>query len=540
MSTTVAAEQPQGESSVTSDAPLEPTMNAITDTCSRFRVLIVGRSGVGKSSLINFAFGTKQAGVSDFHRGVASIDEEIISPGNDRFVLHDSEGYEPGEAENFNKLKNFIEKRTIETDVGKRLHAIWLCTPTPYAGGRVFEAGDDKIFDLDLHSVPVVIVFTKYDRLITSEEGEMMRGNVALDGATIVKKAKERASKTYKTVCVQQLKATFKGKGIPPYICVSVKDGYESTLQSLIKLTLKSMQFGDSSPAPSRFNVRDLFQRRPTPEQGPSSDDSISLIPAVIVGAAAQRVDMPSKITASIEYVTWSKSSFEADTLSQRWTEKFGSPLLNHKYWRGLASGAQFLGKTLEPCLQALHSDIVAVWNFSDVGPYLETMAFKANVSKVVQDLADPEIPNPNDALMDVTSKVASVMGAVTTFAHPGAVVVAPVVVGVLFAKWVYGVYKVTPSIVRCLMGYIVDLTIVMQRLFLLINPADSAPLTQVIVDSTLEGYDKSREKMEVHNQIREFVRDASIFRGMGKDRVFEQVVTLINKHSPRPQVSSS
>ncbi|KDQ56679.1 hypothetical protein JAAARDRAFT_194652 [Jaapia argillacea MUCL 33604] len=513
MSTIVTAEDGKAESSVASDAPLVPTMKVVTDACSRFRVLIVGRAGVGKSSLINVAFGTKQAAVSEFHRGVSSIDEEIISPENDRFVLHDSEGYEPGEVNNFTKLKDFIEKRTSEADVGKRLHAIWLCIATPYAGGRVFETGDEKIFDLDLHSVPVVIVFTKYDELIAWEEGELMKGTVRLDGAAVVKKAKERAAKTYKTVYVPQLKTIFKGKGIPPHAHVSVKLGYESTLQSLIQLTLKSMQFGDSSPAPNRFNVRSLFQRRSNQEQEPSSDDSVSLNQALIVGAAAQRVDIDSKITASID-------------------------VGRKKYWRGLASGAQFLGKTLEPCLQALHSDIVAVWNFSNVGAYLETTVFKGNVSKVVQDLADPETPNPNDALMSVAPKVPAAMGAVAAFAHPAAVVVAPVIVGVVFAKWVYGIYRATPGIIRCLMGYIVDLTIVMQRLFWLTHPADSAPLTKEKVDSTLEEYDNSNEKMEVHNRIVRFVSDAGIFRGMGKDRIFEEVVALIRAHSPPPQVS--
>jgi len=35
-------------------------------------------------------------------------------------------------------------------------------------------------------------------------------------------------------------------------------------------------------------------------------------------------------------------------------------------YWRGLASSANFPGKTLEACLQVLHADIVRIWNIQD------------------------------------------------------------------------------------------------------------------------------------------------------------------------------
>ena len=34
------------------------------------------------------------------------------------------------------------------------------------------------------------------------------------------------------------------------------------------------------------------------------------------------------------------------------------------EYWRGLASGANFLGKDLRQCLEVIHDDIVDIWNF--------------------------------------------------------------------------------------------------------------------------------------------------------------------------------
>lgn len=45
----------QDESAV-SDAPLQPTIIEIYAECPRFRILVIGKSGAGKSSLINMAF----------------------------------------------------------------------------------------------------------------------------------------------------------------------------------------------------------------------------------------------------------------------------------------------------------------------------------------------------------------------------------------------------------------------------------------------------------------------------------------------------
>ena len=34
------------------------------------------------------------------------------------------------------------------------------------------------------------------------------------------------------------------------------------------------------------------------------------------------------------------------------------------EYWKGLASGANFLGRDLRQCLAVIHNDIVEIWNF--------------------------------------------------------------------------------------------------------------------------------------------------------------------------------
>lgn len=35
-------------------------------------------------------------------------------------------------------------------------------------------------------------------------------------------------------------------------------------------------------------------------------------------------------------------------------------------YWSGLAAGAKFMGMKLDRCIDILHSEIIATWNFLD------------------------------------------------------------------------------------------------------------------------------------------------------------------------------
>ncbi|KIN97799.1 hypothetical protein M404DRAFT_886069 [Pisolithus tinctorius Marx 270] len=55
--------------------------------CRRLRILVVGQSGVGKSTLIKQTFGIEQSSAG-YSAPTADIERELISPQNDQFVLH--------------------------------------------------------------------------------------------------------------------------------------------------------------------------------------------------------------------------------------------------------------------------------------------------------------------------------------------------------------------------------------------------------------------------------------------------------------------
>ncbi|KAF8221392.1 hypothetical protein L208DRAFT_693712 [Tricholoma matsutake] len=118
---------------------LDYRLSSDADHCRhRFRILLIGKSGVGKSSLINHIFSVEYDTVSHREHGICDISKEIMSPQNPCFVVHDSQGFEPGVVDNLNLVKTFPQQRD-NGELNDQVHAIWLCIQVPFAGGRVLE-----------------------------------------------------------------------------------------------------------------------------------------------------------------------------------------------------------------------------------------------------------------------------------------------------------------------------------------------------------------------------------------------------------------
>jgi len=118
-----------------------------------------------------FNIDPKDTGVEHYQAGKATIETEYTSPANDRFILHDSQGFESGSNTNRDSVVEFIKKRCVGTDELKnRLHAIWLCIETPRTGSRLLQRGDEEILQIARDdptlNVAIVIVFTKFDLLV--------------------------------------------------------------------------------------------------------------------------------------------------------------------------------------------------------------------------------------------------------------------------------------------------------------------------------------------------------------------------------------
>ncbi|KAJ8587349.1 hypothetical protein M405DRAFT_821775 [Rhizopogon salebrosus TDB-379] len=205
----------------------------------RLRILVIGKTGVGKSSLIHHAFGVENALASNFERGQVDIDTEFIPPQNDRFVLHDSEGFEAGEEHNVDIVRQFIKRRGNMRNLGERLHAVWLCLETPRAGGRLMETGTEDFLKLKgdgrLGNIPVIVVFTKYDGLINQFDYDLGPSGDGLNDHDIKQLVERRAGIKLRDTCIRPVER-FAGSGIP-IAAVSTEAGYEGSLIQLIQMT---------------------------------------------------------------------------------------------------------------------------------------------------------------------------------------------------------------------------------------------------------------------------------------------------------------
>ncbi|KAG2097246.1 uncharacterized protein F5147DRAFT_763408 [Suillus discolor] len=94
-----------------------------------FRILVIGKTGVDQSSLINHVFGADETAentiIARDKPGEASIDHEFISPQNDRFIDH---------------------RRDMSPQ--HQLHAVWLCFQIPRASAHLLETGAEEFLTL--------------------------------------------------------------------------------------------------------------------------------------------------------------------------------------------------------------------------------------------------------------------------------------------------------------------------------------------------------------------------------------------------------
>jgi len=215
-----------------------------------FRVLAVGRSGVGKSSLINRVLGITKAKVSHLKAGESDITQEYVSPRNKNFILHDSNGFEPGDLVNYNVVRDFILERSKSRAPENRIHAIWLCTETPPAGGRVFEKGDEMLvaFAYEI-KVPLIICFTQYDRLVRTKAAELEEDEGIID----VARYEDDAHKAFLKCLglVQRTITRYLKVPMPRYCKVSVRPRFPADVTDLVKATVDIIDHG-LTPSQSR------------------------------------------------------------------------------------------------------------------------------------------------------------------------------------------------------------------------------------------------------------------------------------------------
>ncbi|KAH9018535.1 hypothetical protein EDB85DRAFT_2294485 [Lactarius pseudohatsudake] len=421
----------------------------------RFRILVLGKSQSGKSSLINAVFNMTAATGSQ--HGNADINVGF-SPGDNRYlIVHEYSGFESGDAQSLQTIRDFISYRTdADRSASERLHAIWICVPISDAieGGL----GDGVKAILGMKKVPVLIVFTKFDLLVSRVQFEITRGDIQTHEHPGV-----RAHAMYENLCGSLFHRDPKDV---PAVIFSEKPAYRyligeltSTTHAIIKADAHHFAGG-----PTSSQVR---QRPP-------------ITPVLLAWSIAQRVSHEIIIHASIE-------------------------VGRSRYWRSLGSSKDFTDQTLASCVNVIHEDIISVWNFGDGERYLSSTDFMARMSHLVGDLAGPPAISP---VLDSNGTATTPM-----------------------AQWVNGPYQ--NKNIRCIMAYIVDLTVILHGLF---APTRSVSATKV--QSAVKNYAESSSRSLIHNDIRNFVTEipSAYQTYQKKDTIVEKIIDLVKQNcAPTP-----
>ncbi|KAJ7205726.1 hypothetical protein GGX14DRAFT_644217 [Mycena pura] len=476
--------------------PLES--DKILDECPRLRVLVVGKvgcgsrivcssdpsilqSGAGKSSLISCQ------SVSHGMRGVSDINKEIKSDQNPRFVLHDSMGFEPGETQNFNSIKTFLQPRSRDTALLKdRVHVI--CT-SGFASRSLL-------------------------RGVASLRPEMktflnLQSNL-MAGATSEERAKA-AYIDFQKLCVEPLYEI--NKNLP----------HAQTSGTLI-CHMNGRLSGRSSARPNWDALDNLIKT--TRELIETRFGST----AWIVSAMAQRTSVEEKTNGAI-------------AVGMR------------SYWEGLASSAKFPGWKLETCLNTVHKEMTDSFNLYDPDDVryipLGVTAFHHRLCQLLQrpeflkkirtlaQLVTPDASETESSLPNFT-QIQTIVGIAVA---AGVAVAVPAIAAIGLSAWFIHLlattYKNTPEILRCFMGYIVDLSLVMDQLFHITLARAARPLTDKEIDEALENY-KNARLGAVHRKIRAYAGKATISQILVAGPAEAKVKELIREYSSDLRVIST
>ncbi|WP_252512886.1 GTPase [Acinetobacter brisouii] len=144
-------------------------------THTNYNIAIIGQTGVGKSSLINYLFGGKVASsgigrpvtINGFHEIEHKIKDMSVK-------IYDSWGLEVGKEEQWLKeLGDELKKRGIDKPASDWFHSIFYCIAA--SGGRIQDADSQIIKKLMGENYKVSVVLTKADSLTEEEEAEFIK-----------------------------------------------------------------------------------------------------------------------------------------------------------------------------------------------------------------------------------------------------------------------------------------------------------------------------------------------------------------------------
>jgi uncharacterized protein (DUF697 family)/predicted GTPase len=124
----------------------------------KINIIIAGKTGVGKSTLINCVFRGDLAKTGS-GKPVTQQIEEIAKDGHPITII-DSKGLELKDYKKiFEDLKDYIQERSNDHDENKHIHAAWVCIQE--GGDRVEDAEKELCELLKSQGIPIIVAVTK-------------------------------------------------------------------------------------------------------------------------------------------------------------------------------------------------------------------------------------------------------------------------------------------------------------------------------------------------------------------------------------------
>ncbi|GAB3478487.1 GTPase [Azotobacter salinestris] len=138
--------------------PIDTAIKDAVKGVGKINILIAGKTGVGKSTLINCIFRGELAKTGS-GRPVTQNSEEITKAGHPITII-DTKGLEIKDYESIaSQLEELIQERSQHHDENKHIHAAWLYI---HENGRRVEDAEIALCQmLDKNKIPVVVAITK-------------------------------------------------------------------------------------------------------------------------------------------------------------------------------------------------------------------------------------------------------------------------------------------------------------------------------------------------------------------------------------------
>ncbi|KAN0078029.1 hypothetical protein V8E55_010086 [Tylopilus felleus] len=218
----------------------------------RFRILVVGRANAGKTTLLQRVCRTTESPIirdrcgnkietvvkGTDERGEHDIEHEISFRSNDRFVFHDSRGFEAGSEDELRMVQSFIEERANKQDPGDHLHSIWYCIPMEDHSRPITVAEETFFSKCGTGKVPVIAIFTKFDALHAIAYRELRDQGISFHQAMAL--APEHAKEVFKH---NEYYGMLQGMKFPPrsLICMGGLDKEEADCSALLMCTANAL-----------------------------------------------------------------------------------------------------------------------------------------------------------------------------------------------------------------------------------------------------------------------------------------------------------